>query len=88
MELGETRQYVAEGIAESEACGNREFWAEFLWNAVQLNIIEGYTAIECLNTLQVKICNVKSTVNCSHSKLANNKHIFVNLGDVVRKVIC
>lgn len=40
-ELGECRQYCVEGLKEAEACGGVELQAEFLLQAVLLNISEG-----------------------------------------------
>jgi hypothetical protein len=55
VELGEARQYIAEGVAETEAAGDKELCAEFLWHGVQLNIAEGFTATDCVKTLQVRL---------------------------------
>ena len=41
VELGDVRKYCAEGVAESEACGDVESQAEFLMQGVLLDMMEG-----------------------------------------------
>ena len=54
-ELGDVRQYCAEGMAEAEACGDVEMQAEFLMQGVLLNMMEGRPVDEIKEYLQVNI---------------------------------
>ena len=48
------REYLAEGVGESEACGDVEMQAEFMIEAVNLNMIEGKPVQETKALLQVR----------------------------------
>ena len=41
VELGDCRLYCAEGVAEADACGDIEMQAQFLMEAVVLDMMEG-----------------------------------------------
>lgn len=52
-ELADCRQYCAEGLGESEACGDVEKQAEFLVQGSCLNIMEGKNLEHTISLLQV-----------------------------------
>jgi len=52
-ELADVRQYCAEGIMVSEACGDVEIQAEFMLQAVILNIMDGRPVPDTKLLLQV-----------------------------------
>ncbi|XP_052282343.1 cilia- and flagella-associated protein 54-like isoform X6 [Dreissena polymorpha] len=52
QELADCRQYCAEGLGESEACGDVEKQAEFLVLGASLNIIEGKNLEHTISLLQ------------------------------------
>ena len=53
QELADCRQYCAEGLGESEACGDVEKQAEFLVHGATLNVIEGKNLDHTISLLQV-----------------------------------
>ena len=53
QELADCRQYCAEGLGESEACGDVEMQADFLVQGASLNIVEGKSLEHTISLLQV-----------------------------------
>ena len=51
--LGPVRQYCAEGVAEAEAAGDTEMYAEFLMQAALLNLIDGRPITDTQQILEV-----------------------------------
>ena len=51
--MADVRQYCAEGIAESDACGDVEMHAEFLLQGALLNMADGRGVRETKEMLQV-----------------------------------
>lgn len=54
QELADCRQYCAEGLAESEACGDVEVQAEFFIQGALLNLMEGKNLHHTIGLLQVR----------------------------------
>ena len=53
MTLGPVRQYCAEGVAEAEAAGDMEMYAEFLQQGALLNLIDGRPISDTQGILEV-----------------------------------
>ena len=53
VDLQDTRMYCAEGVAESEACGDVEMQAEFLLQGLLLNTLEGQRVEDNLALMEV-----------------------------------
>ena len=53
IELGDVRQYCAEGIVEAEACGDLESKARFLLFGVVVDMQEGVHVAATKSLLQV-----------------------------------
>ncbi len=58
-ELGDCRLYCAEGVAEADACGDIEMQAQFLMEAVVLDMMEGSPVKQTKLILKVCIEKVK-----------------------------
>ena len=55
IELGDVRQYCAEGIVEAEACGDMESKARFLLFGVIVDMQEGVHVAATKSLLQVGV---------------------------------
>lgn len=55
QELGSVRQYIAEGVAEADACGDIEMQAEFMVEAAMLDLNEGTPIEEVKQLVQVSL---------------------------------
>lgn len=53
MEIRDCRQYIEEGIYESQVCGDSAMLAQFTMQNVLLNLVEGMNLSETIPILKV-----------------------------------
>ena len=72
-ELDDVRLYIAEGVAEAEACGDVEMQAEFMIEAVNLNLLEGKPVTETKSLLKVCIQQCMKLTFCLGGQRGSQK---------------
>ncbi|CAH1784493.1 unnamed protein product [Owenia fusiformis] len=82
-ELAECRTYIAEGIAESEGCGDVEMQCEFLMQGVHLEIMEGIRVELIIESLQEILELVEKATSPAQSTQLLHALALVHLTDLI-----